>query len=126
MLESYHKKKINRWLYSKWTMALLVVLIAFVAEATWDVYQKENISAANLLRIEKERDRLTERKEELEKEVASLHTERGIEKEIRAKFGVVKAGEHVVVIVGDEHTTESNKKEEPKKSFWDTIVALFK
>jgi len=107
-------------------MALLVVLIAFVAEATWDVYQKENISAANLLRIEKERDRLTERKEELEKEVASLHTERGIEKEIRAKFGVVKAGEHVVVIVGDEHTTESNKKEEPKKSFWDTIVALFK
>lgn len=120
----YRKKHINNFLYSKWTILLLLAIIGFAAEATWGVYQKEKTSKANLERTEKELDRLIQREKKLKAEVARLQTDRGIEREIRSKFGVAKEGEQVVIIVEEEQEVHAEQNQE-RETIWGKILEIF-
>jgi cell division protein FtsB len=58
-----------------------------------------------------EEDKITElkqRKDTLTSEIAKLKTEKGVEENIREKFGWVKDGEDMIVVVDDNEQTNSN------------------
>lgn len=62
------------------------------------------------------------RKIDLEKEIESLKTERGIESEIRSKFNVAKDGEKVIVVIPEEEMASST----PKEGFFGKFINFFK
>ena len=128
MREFERKKKIYRIFYSKVTLLILLILLAISIKSTWNIYKKYKESKEYIQHSRQELTLVTERQKELESKVEELHTEKGIEKEIRTNFNVAKEGEQVIIIVPDE-----SKEEVPavsKKGFlgkmWEGFTAIFK
>jgi cell division protein FtsB len=111
------KKSYRRYIYSPFTLFILFFMFLVMLKALWGVYSKERLSAEYLQKQQAELDRLTTRKSELANSVEYLKTDQGVESEIRSKFRVVKEGESVAVIVGDEEST-STPVEIEKKGFF--------
>ncbi len=101
----------------------LLILIIFFARATYGVYQKQEESSANTLQAAGELKRLVDRQTLLNTELARLSTNEGIEEEIRAKFGVSKPGEEVLIIVDPHKATTTEIIEE--ESLWGKFKNLF-
>lgn len=100
------KKKISEYLYSKPTIAVLLIVVGFLSVAVYQRYTVEREMAARKEAIQTERQELIERKEQLEERVEYLGGDRGIEEEIRKHFDVAKEGEQVVIIVDKEEEKE--------------------
>jgi cell division protein FtsB len=124
MHEFQAKKKVRKVLYSKPVVAFMILILAFMAHATWSVYTKEQESAANAAQAARELDRMKEREATLHSEIARLSTDQGIEEEIRAKYSVSKPGEQVLVIVEEEKATTT--EEIPQESWWTKFINFFK
>ena len=86
-------------LYSPITAGILIVVIIFAAHSTIKVFgtymtaKKEYAAALDAF------TKLQKREASLKAKIEALETERGIEEEIRNKFGFAKEGEEVIVIV---------------------------
>jgi cell division protein FtsB len=102
MVDFNRKKSYRKYIYSPFSLFLLFIIFILLLKALWGVYTKERRSAAYLEREQSELNRVLDRKKELAQAVEYLKTDRGVEAEIRSKFRVVKEGEKVAVIVGDE------------------------
>jgi len=124
MMEFQEKRKIRRFLYSKITVAVLITLIFFILIEVWDVYKKQSLTKDNLAKTAAVLEGLKGREKMLSSEIERLKTEGGTEAEIREKFGLVKPGEEVLVIVSDE--VEANPKASSSVGFWQKIVNWFK
>lgn len=123
MREFQDKRKFRRVLYSKVTLAILLVLIALLSRATWNVYLKAGESRRNSELSQKEYDVLKTRHDFLKAQIESLNTPEGREKEIRQNFQVSKTGEQIVVIVEststvNTHVEEQGVMEKTWGSFW--------
>jgi cell division protein FtsB len=123
MREFERKKKVKKILYSRTSIFILLVITVFLAHATFGVYQKAALTRENVLQIEKEKYDLDSRHQTLEKAVAYLQTDEGIETEIRRKFRAIKPGEQVAVIINTEVKKESMPA--PNHSFWMKIKDFF-
>jgi cell division protein FtsB len=124
MLEFYEKRKLKRLLYSKWMIGLLFIIILFLLNGVWNVYQKERSTNEKRDMVEKELAELVERERALQDEMNRLSTERGIEEEIREKYNVARVGEEIVVIV-DAPSDETRAAAGERKSFWSVILDWF-
>ena len=124
MMEFQEKRKIKRFLYSKVTVAILVILILFVLTEVWDVYKKQSITRDNLAKTAAIFEGLKDREKMLSSEIERLKTEGGTEAEIREKYGLVKPGEEVLVIVGDDTATDTVTSS--PVSFWQKVFNWFK
>lgn len=124
MREFQEKHKYKKILYSKGMIIVLVILIVFFARATWGVYKKEKESSANAYRATQELKRLSDREALLTSEIARLSTDEGIEEEIRAKYGVSKPGEEILIIVDPNIATTTEVQDNP--SLWERFKKLFK
>ncbi len=73
-------------------------------------------------------EKLQKREKNLLSELNKLNTERGIEGELRKKFGIVKDGEEVVVIVEPtgNNSTKNGDVKKNKKGFFQKVLSLFK
>ena len=89
----------KRRLFSKWMLALLIVVLFFAGKGTWDVYQKARQSQQLLELAQQERAELEAKQAEIEYRLNRVATETGIEEEIRGKFDVAREGEKLIVIV---------------------------
>ncbi|MEI7810165.1 MAG: septum formation initiator family protein [bacterium] len=102
MKKFQEKKKFRDILQSKPVLILFgIILIAF-SWNVWGLFTRMQETAKN---TKIERDKITElqqRKEKLSEDIANLKTEKGMEENIRDKFGFAKEGEGVVVIVDDK------------------------
>ncbi|MFA4975076.1 MAG: septum formation initiator family protein [Candidatus Paceibacterota bacterium] len=81
---------------------------------------------------QKNKDIIKDKIAELEKskqtfnsEITKLKTEEGIEENIREKFGVVKEGENLMMVVDDKNPLVE-EKEENNKDFWSIIKSWLK
>ena len=93
-------------------------VLLIVANATWNVFQKERVAVKD---YEEEAEALTDlmaRKASLEEKLSALNTERGIEGELRERFPVAKAGEELIVVV-DQKEASFDSAVESKKSMWE-------
>jgi cell division protein FtsB len=102
----------------------LAIIFVILIRSLWDVYQKEQLSAKNLLREQIEFDKLTSREKSLVSSIDHLKTEQGVESEIRNKFRVVKEGEQVAVIV-DNNASNMSSVATTTHSFWYKLFHWF-
>ena len=86
------------------SVIVFAVLLAILARATWNIYNKANLSSAKLTQAQRELLQLQKRDSELLAKVGQLSTDQGIEAEIRTKYHAVKEGESVAVILDDGQT----------------------
>ena len=105
MREFQERRRVKRLLHSRYVIAVLVVVCLFLAHGVWDVYGKYEKSKEIADRVSVNLSSLQAREGSLGQEIASLGTPEGKEKEIRDRFGVVKAGENVVVVEDDASAT---------------------
>lgn len=124
MLDIQQKRKFRNFIYHRFTLVVLSILVLFVLHSTWRVYQKKMESVAmveaSMVRLEE----LEERDREIESKINKLATVAGVEEEIRSKFSVAKDNENMVIIVREEGTSSPALQE--NKGFWSKIRSLFR
>lgn len=122
------KRKIKKRIYSWWTVIILGGILVFSALNVWDVYKKYAESKNNISGLQDRYASSQDRKVDLDGRIEYLHSERGVEEEIREKFNVAKDGEQVIVIVDqkpqEDGVVETN--ENPIRRFWSTIFDFFR
>ncbi len=107
-------------LYSKPVLLVLVILIGFLLNAVWNVYQKRQIAKDNYAKIADNLDKLQSREKILSAEIERLKLNEGMEEEIRERYGLVKPGEEVLVIVSDNKAQVSTSTS-ANTSLWQKI-----
>ena len=114
-------------LWSKLTLAVLLILAVGLSFSVYDRFKIERQMAERRHEKEKELEQLKERKALLEEKVEYLSDDSGIEAEVRKHFDVAKAGEQVVILLEDERpdtdplsTTSENAKTD--QSFWSRLI----
>lgn len=118
------KRKYKKLFYSKPVIIALLFLFLFVTKATWNVYQKMELSKENLELVKNDLEKLKVREEALASQIDYLHTEQGVEAEIRQKYRVIKEGEEIAVIIDDEND-EDNVASTTNQSLWAKFKGIF-
>ncbi|MBI3573759.1 hypothetical protein HY090_01805 [Candidatus Kaiserbacteria bacterium] len=102
-----------------------LVVLFFLASATWRVYTKEReVRSAHLDEAE-ELASLTARKDALTVQLDKLNTSRGIEEEVRDRYPVAKTGEEVIVLTDTPAASSENTASSSPPGFWASISGWF-
>lgn len=104
-------------IYSLPVIVILLILVVFLARATWKAYSESVETKKQVALMQAEFDEVYSRTNSLSQGLASLKTQEGIEKEIRKKFSVAKEGEQVVVVIEDNATPTTSDIQENKGFF---------
>lgn len=112
-------------MYSKITLVALVIVIIFLTNAVWGVYKKQDLTKDNLAKTAANLESLQAREKMLSSEIDRLKTEGGTEAEIREKYGLVKPGEEVIVLVEKDDSMDSGVVSS-NISFWRKVKDWFK
>ena len=105
-------------------LVLLGVLVLIFAWSVFGFMGKMQTTRENRKIAEEKLIKLQKQKEKLSSDIAKLNTDEGVEESIRARFGLVKEGEGMIVIVDDENPLEVEKQEEG--GFFSFFTNLFK
>lgn len=124
MREFQERRRVKKLLHSRYAIAVLVVVLLLTARGVWGVYQKYEKSKDIAERMRTEASSLAARQDSLQASIAALGTSEGREKEIRDRFGVVKPGEKMVVLVDTASTDEPIVPAEPE-GLWARFWGLF-
>lgn len=118
------RKTIERFLYSKITLSLLLFAAAFLAVSVWGVYEKERGTAEVRKKRAEELSNLRAREAELSSEIERLSTPEGIEMEIREKYELGKEGERVVVVI-DPAGEDANVAGAEERGWFRAFLSFF-
>lgn len=122
MVDLVRRRKYKKYLFSKLTVGILVVLVVILANATWNAYEKKRFTQENLRNAEAELEKLQARSGELKERTESLSTPEGVEDEIRRRFPVAKEGERVIILVDDKDAVSATLEESGQgRSFWQRL-----
>jgi cell division protein FtsB len=121
MLDYQKKSKYKKYLYSKLSIALLLIISIPLLRASYSMYQKYTIGKESRDITRQEYNSLMERKNSISKEINRLKTDEGVEEEIREKFSVSKEGEEVIILLGSPIVPIIQEEE----SFFDSFKSLF-
>ena len=119
-------------LYSPLIAGILLILIFFVGHATIKMFKTYFDTRQNYEAALGEFAELKNREENIQNRINTLRTERGVEGEIRNKFGLIKEGEEVVIIVEPPVSFEGERNDNEKsgvfsaKNFFELILNIFK
>jgi len=120
MLEFQEKRKIKRFFYSRVVLVCLLILILLLLKMVWGVYEKQALTKDNLAKTATSFEGLQAREKMLSLSIDKLKTDNGIEQEIREKYGLVKPGEEIIVVVDGEDNTSSGSVSS-EISFWQKV-----
>ncbi|MGM0482471.1 MAG: hypothetical protein ACQEP6_01230 [Patescibacteria group bacterium] len=119
------KRKIKEWVYSRFALVSLLILVGLMLFPVWNMYKNYSESESMLSGSVAKMEELKEEKYELEKELDYLESDLGREAEIRKRFRTGKEGEVMAVIVEEEEGTQDGTEEE-KKGTWDRFSGWVK
>ena len=128
MQELQRKQKLRQLVYSIPSLILLIILTFFLAKGALGVLGKERESASRVKTLEAKAVTVIDRKHELEEGIKNLQTDEGIVAEIKAKFSVMREGEHVAIIVderGKASSTEAALSHFSFKDWWAGVKSLW-
>lgn len=126
MLDFHEKRKLKSFLYSKPAAFVLFAIAILLSWSVYERFEREREMATKRYELEERLDTLHMQAATLEEEVARLKSERGIEEELRNRYEVAKAGEQVVIVVGDERDAATTTRVAPlPRSFFGRIGAFF-
>jgi hypothetical protein len=123
MDEFQYKKKVKKLLFSKTVLVVVAFITILLMKGAWGVVQKENESRIHMEAIAVKLTEAKDRESELKKDIEELSTGAGMEKEIRSKFDVRKAGEEVVIVI--EPKKSEVEEQVIEKSWWVSIENWF-
>lgn len=118
---------------SPFVLIIIIIVFIFLARGVWGIRQKVVVSNTKYESIKKELDRLQSRKQDLADRINYLSTDQGIEAELKSRYGAVRNGESVAVII-DQNSQSANALQvsstsplgsEGKKSFLDRVFGIF-
>lgn len=92
----------------------ILVLVAVAiggSRAAWGMYGRFSDAAAARVAAERQLAYAQERYQNIEKNIAELSSDRGIEAELRQRYGVVRPGEGQIDIVRQSTSTEVLRQE---------------
>ena len=111
-------------LYSKYFIIFSMMIIIYMGFQVWEVYYKFLETKKKLNNSNEVLYSAQLKENDLMKDIESLESEFGIEKEIRETYGMVKEGEELVRIIDNKENLNlsDTKKDE---SFWGKIKDMF-
>ncbi len=101
------------------SVPVLIILVALLLFFAWGVLRfivKMRDTGKNKEIAQMKVAELAEAKEKLGGDIENLKTERGVEENIREKFGLAKEGEGLIVVVDDKNA--QNPEEEGDKNWF--------
>ena len=124
MFDFHEKRKIKSWLFSRTSIALLLVASGLLSVSVFERYQKERETALKYDERSAELMELAARAAVLESKVEYMESARGIEDEIRHRYDVVKEGERAVIIMDAEKATTTPLQAPPQeeKGFFSRLL----
>ncbi|MBX4209526.1 hypothetical protein KW799_02455 [Candidatus Parcubacteria bacterium] len=125
MREYQERRRLKRFLHSRYAIAALAVLCLLLTHAVWGAYQKYRKSGDISERIRSDVESLEARQASLSQSINALDTVEGREKEIRDRFGVVKDGERMVVLVDDSSTDRQSASAAGSGGWWSKLIGIF-
>ncbi len=125
MRELREKQQMKRRLYSWPSLILLAFITFFFIRGTYIVFLKKAESADYVKSLSQKSEDLNKKELDLSANIASLETESGLEKEVKAKYNVAKEGEHVVILVDQNSSaTDTTPEKSPWwKNIWNAIIS---
>lgn len=124
LLEFQEQRRIRKLFHSRYVLVILIILALLVARAVWGIYVKYERSRAITEKAQTDLVSLEDRQKMLALSIESLNTDEGKERELRDRFGVIKEGETLVVLVGDGSDEKPLKRDE--KSWWQKFLDYIK
>lgn len=125
MAEFAKDKKVNKLIYSRAALLLVIVVVLMLGLSVISVFQKRQEAHTKAQSAENEYNTLLDRRAHTEAEIKRLQTDTGVEQAIRDKYRAVKDGEELVVVV--DKTDQANAlKATQNVSFFTRIVNWFK
>lgn len=117
MFEFHEKRKIKSILYSRTTLAVLLVPILLMTYVALGAYEKKEQASERREALSAELATLEARAHDLEEDIAILSDPRGIESELRNRYEVGREGEEVIVFIDEEpeRDTGSSSAETPSE-----------
>lgn len=120
-MKNFQEKKGLRHLIHSWPVLILLgIALLFFAFAVFRFLVKMQETSKNKKIAEMKVSELQKTKEELSLDIESLKTEQGLEENIREKFGLVKEGEELIIVVDSKENADLNEETQPN---W--FVSLF-
>jgi hypothetical protein len=120
MLTLSRKRKLKKWLYSRYSLFFLLVLIVLMFTPVFNMYKSYSESKRSLLVLEDSMENILSQKLLLEEDIDYLKSDLGRESEIRRRFGTGKEGELMAFVIESESKKIVEKKEEEKNS-WEKL-----
>ncbi|MEK7133522.1 MAG: hypothetical protein AAB804_00445 [Patescibacteria group bacterium] len=77
----------------------LFALVSVLAFGMWNAYRKEGESMALRIEAETQLKDYTDRRDQLNEDIADLQTDRGVEAVLREQYALAARGEKLIVIV---------------------------
>jgi len=124
MREFQDKRRFKKLMHSRYVIVALIIICVLLGRAVFSVYEKYDRSKDIADRAQNELLLLSAREQSLNKEIINLGTELGKEKEVRERFGVVKEGERMIVLVDDKSSEKSNIIL-VKDGWWQKFIGFF-
>lgn len=124
MFDFHEKRRIQRILFSKPVIILLVSAGVFLSFSVYDRYVVSVEMQKKLDERRAELEKLEMRAEALNAKVEYLEDERGVEEELRSRFDVAKEGEEVIILLEADRGAATSVEEEmeaeevPSQTFW--------
>lgn len=120
------KKHANYPVIYQWpTLLILAVITLFAVNGAWEVYKKADRAHDERDKAHAQLQELQEQKASLKTDIEALQSQRGIDAQVRKKYGVVKEGEEVVVIVDGQQGSGQNDADNTSQSWWDELTSWF-
>lgn len=126
-MRNFQKKKgISSFLYSVPFLSFLGIVALLFSYSMIGLVGKMRETTQNKELAESKVAELKQNKENLNQEIAKLNTTKGLEENIRERFGVVKEGEQVIVVVDEKENQNQESDENNGGGFINFIKNLFK
>jgi cell division protein FtsB len=126
MIEFTQKKKARKFMYSLPVLIFLFAALSFLASKAFVLYQKESEVRKKSEEVRIDLAKLETRKNELEKKLEFLKTERGREEEMRSRFMLGKEGEGVILVVDQKPTTTVVRETAKTSGWWSGFLNFFR
>lgn len=101
MREFQDRRRVKKFLHSRYVLVFLFVIVLLLGRGVWGIYVKYQKSEVFVEKARNDLTTLQNREKTLTKSITDLTTEEGREKELRDRFGVVREGEKMIILVED-------------------------
>ncbi|MCX6751693.1 MAG: septum formation initiator family protein [Candidatus Nomurabacteria bacterium] len=109
-MRSFQKsEKLKHVMQSKLFLIFLGIVILVFVFSVFSFWGKMEETSKNKKIAEDKIAELEKSKEKLNSDIANLKTEKGVEENIRNKFGLAKEGENMILVVDDKSSSEVPK-----------------